>query len=135
MDQNTTNINDLPVESNPPDNRELPESQINLNRSLEIEEPPKKRVQFEEPRVEKNKLYEIKETHKVILLASLFFLLFSDLKVKSYVLNILIVILGSSLKTASGSISKIGLVFYSIVYAISLFALVNLIEFASSRLS
>jgi len=135
MDQNTTNINDLPVESNPPDNRELPESQLNVNRSREIEEPPKKKVQFEEPKVEKNKLYEIKETHKVILLASLFFLLFSDLKVKSYVLNILIVILGSSLKTASGSISKTGLVIYSIVYAVSLLMLVNLIEVASSRLS
>ena len=135
MDQNTTNINDLPVESNPPDNRELPETQLNVNRSREIEDAPVKRVQFEEPIVEKNKLYEINETHKVIILASLFFLLFSDLKVKSYILNILIVILGDSLKTASGSISKIGLVVYSIVYAISLFALVNLVDFASLKLS
>ena len=47
MDQNTTNINDLPIDSNPPDNRELPESQLNLNRSREIEEP-KKSVHFEE---------------------------------------------------------------------------------------
>jgi hypothetical protein len=135
MDQNTTNINDLPVESNPPDNRELPETQLNVNRSREIEDAPVKRVQFEEPVVEKNKLYEIKETHKVIILASLFFLLFSDLKVKSYILNILIVILGNSLKTASGGISKIGLVIYSIVYAISLFTLVNLVDFASLKLS
>lgn len=135
MDQNTTNINDLPVESNPPDNRELPETQLNVNRSREIEDAPVKRVQFEEPIVEKNKLYEIKETHKVIILASLFFLLFSDLKVKSYILNILIVILGNSLKTASGGISKIGLVIYSIVYAISLFTLVNLVDFASLKLS
>jgi hypothetical protein len=135
MDQNTTNINDLPVESNPPDNRELPETNLNVNRSREIEDVPMKRVQFEEPQVEKNKLYEIKDTHKVIILASLFFLLFSDLKVKSYILNILIVILGNSLKTASGGISKIGLVVYSIVYAISLFALVNLVDFASLKLS
>ena len=135
MDQNTTNINDLPVESNPPDNRELPEANLNVNRSREIEDAPVKRVQFEEPVVEKNKLYEIKETHKIIILASLFFLLFSDLKVKSYILNILIVILGNSLKTASGGISKIGLVVYSIVYAISLFALVNLVDFASLKLS
>ena len=135
MDQNTTNINDLPIETNPPDNRELPETNLNVNRSREIEEPPVKRVQFEEPRIEKNKLYEIKDTHKVIVLASLFFLLFSDLKVKSYILNILIVILGNSLKTSSGSISKIGLVVYSIVYAIALFTLVNLVDFASLKLS
>ena len=44
MDQNTTNINDLPVESNPPDNRELPETQLNVNRSREIEDAPVKRV-------------------------------------------------------------------------------------------
>jgi len=135
MDQNTTNINDLPVESNPPDNRELPETNLNVNRSREIEDAPMKRVHFEEPRVEKNKLSEIKETYKVIILASLFFLLFSDLKVKSYILNILIVILGNSLKTASGGISKIGLVVYSIVYGISLFALVNVVDFASLKLS
>ena len=133
MDQNTTNINDLPVDPNPPDNRELPESQINLNRSREIEEPPKKVVHFEEKKIEKKQLYEISETHKVIILASLFFLLFSDIKVKSYILNILITILGSSLKTSSGSISKIGLFIYSIVYSLSLFAIVNLIDIAVLR--
>jgi hypothetical protein len=137
MDQNTTNINDLPIDSNPPDNRELPESQLNLNRTREIE-VPKKSVHFEEKKIErgeKKQLYDIKETHKVIILASLFFLLFSDLKVKSYILNILINILGNSLKTTAGSISKIGLVVYSIVYACSLYLLVNLIDVATLKLS
>jgi len=135
MDQNTTNINDLPVDPNPPDNRDLPESQLNINRSREIEEPPKKVVHFEEKKIEKKQLYEIKESHKVIVLASLFFLLFSDVKVKSYVVNILIIFLGNSLKTSTGSISKIGLFIYTIVYALSLFALVNLIDIAVLRLA
>jgi len=135
MDQNTTNINELPIDSNPPDNRELPEAQLNMNRSREIEPREEKKVHFEEPHTEKHKLYDIKESHKIIILASLFFLLFSDLKVKSYILNILIVILGDSLKTTSGSISKIGLVVYSLVYGVALLLLVNLIDIASLQLS
>jgi hypothetical protein len=133
MDQNTTNITDLPVDPNPPDNRELPESQMNIPRTREIEDPPKKVVHFEEKKIEKKQLYEISDTHKVIILASLFFLLFSDIKVKSYILNILITILGSSLKTASGSISKIGLIMYTVVYASTLFTMVNLIDIAVLR--
>jgi hypothetical protein len=135
MDQNTTNINDLPVETNPPDNRELPESQLNVNRNREIEDPPKKVVHFQEPKIEKTQLYEVKESHKIIILASLFFLLFSDVKVKSYIVNMLIVFLGDSLKTSTGSISKIGLIVYTIVYALSLCALVNLIDIAVLRFS
>jgi hypothetical protein len=134
MDQNTTNINDLPIDSNPPENRELPENELNLNRSRVIEETPRtKKVHFEEKKIEKTQLYEIEESNKIIILASLFFLLFSDLKIKSYILNILIVILGSSLKTSTGGISKLGLVIYSIVYGVSLFILVKLIDVAISK--
>ena len=137
MDQNTTNINDLPVDNNPPEDRELPESNLNMNRSRVIEEPtpsPKK-VHFEEKKIVKTQLYEISETHKIIILASLFFLLFSDLKVKSYVLNILIIFFGNTLKTATGGISKIGLFIYSVVYGIALLAFVNVLETAIVRFS
>jgi hypothetical protein len=138
MDQNTTNINDLPIDKNPPEDRDLPESELNMNRNRMIEDTqtqiqPTKRVHFEENKIIKTQLYEIKESHKIIILASLFFLLFSDLKVKSYVMNIFIVILGNSLKTTSGGISKIGLVVYSLVYGISLFLLVNLIDSATAQ--
>ena len=137
MDQNTTNINDLPIDNNPPEDRELPESNLNMNRSRVIEEPAPapKRVHFEEKKIVKTQLYEISESHKIIILASLFFLLFSDLKVKSYVLNILIIFFGNSLKTAAGGISKMGLFVYSIVYGAALFAFVNVLESAISRFS
>jgi len=136
MDQNTTNINDLPLDNNPPEDRELPESNLNINRSRVIEEPtPPKRVHFEEKKIVKTQLYEISETHKIIILASLFFLLFSDLKVKSYVLNILIIFFGNSLKTATGGISKIGLFVYSLVYGVALLAFVNVLETAIARFS
>jgi len=141
MDQNTTNINDLPIDNNPPENRELPEHELNMNRNRMVEDSvgvPRK-VQFEENKennenkINKTQLYDIKESHKIIILASLFFLLFSDLKVKSYVLNILIVILGNSLKTGSGGISKIGLVVYSIIYGLSLFLMVKLVDGATAQ--
>lgn len=135
MDQNTTNINDLPIDSNPPDNRELPEKDLNMNMNRTIE-PLQKRVTFEPSALPaKTKLYEIKESHKIIILASLIFLLFSDLKVKSYILNILIVIFGNSLKTLSGGISKIGLVLYSIIFGITLLILISVIDLATFKLS
>ena len=134
MDQNTTNINDLPIDSNPPENRDLPEQELNINRNRMIEDTaPARKVHFEEKPINKTQLYDIKESHKIIILASLFFLLFSDLKVKAYVLNILVVILGNSLKTASGGISKFGLVVYSIIYGISLFLMVNVVDSATAK--
>ena len=138
MDQNTTNINDLPIENNPPENRDLPEKDLNQNLTRMMEQPQsQKKVSFDKIPVviEKTKLQEIKEPHKIIILATLFFLLFSDLKIKSYILNILIVMLGSSLKSSSGGISKIGLVLYSIIYGISLFILVSMVDLATKHLS
>lgn len=136
MDQNTTNINDLPLDSNPPENRDLPERDLNLNMNRTIEPPQEKRVTFEKiNKPSTNKLHEVNETNKIIILASLFFLLFSDLKIKSYILNILIGIFGSALKSTSGGISKLGLVLYSIVYGLALFILVHVLELAIGHLS
>jgi hypothetical protein len=129
MDQNTTNINELPIDSNPPDNRDLPEQTINtVNRIMEEPEQPR-RVHFNEPiKPEKTTLYDVSDTNKVIILASIFFLLFSDGKVRNYIMGILLVIFGDSLKTQSGGMSKIGLVFYSIIYGLSLFLLIFLVD-------
>lgn len=126
MDQNTTNINELPIDQNPPENRDLPEQNINsLNRRIIDEPEPEKRVHFkEQPKPSKTTLYDVSETNKVIILASIFFLLFSDGKVRNYIMGVLIVIFGDSLKTTSGGMSKIGLVFYSSVYGLSLFLLI-----------
>ena len=129
MDQNTTNINELPIDQNPPDNRDLPEQTINtVNRIIEEQEQPK-RVHFKEPSKPPNTtLYDVSDTNKVIILATIFFLLFSDGKVRNYIMDILLVIFGDSLKTQSGGMSKIGLVFYSSVYGVSLFVLIFLID-------
>ena len=131
MDQNTTNINELPIDSNPPDNRDLPENIVNnLDRTIEV---PEKHVTFDKnPPSIHNKtttsLYEISEVNKVIILATLFFLLFSDGKVRSYIMSVLIVIFGNMLKTTSGGMSKVGLIMYSSVYGLSLIVIIYLID-------
>ena len=63
MDQNTTNINDLPIENNPPENRDLPEKDLNQNLTRMMEQPQsQKKVSFDKIPVviEKTKLQEIK---------------------------------------------------------------------------
>ena len=131
MDQNTTNINELPIDPNPPENRDLPENLVqNLDRTIEV---PEKHVTFDtKPPTINNKttttLYEISDVNKVIILATLFFLLFSDGKVRSYIMSVLIVMFGNTLKTASGGMSKMGLILYSSVYGLSLVVIIYLID-------
>jgi hypothetical protein len=140
MDQYTTNINDLPIDNNPPENRELPEKDIIHNeqrRMINPNENVEKKVTFQEkhiPHIDKSTLYDLKESNKIIILASLLFLLFSDSKIKNYILNILIGIFGENLKTTSGGVSKLGLVCYSSIYGLILFITLNVIELILTKL-
>ena len=58
--ENTTNINELPIDTTPPENRQLPESQLNssmnhmIDPTVRIDEGPK-RVQFQEQTIKVNK--------------------------------------------------------------------------------
>ncbi len=141
MDVNTTNINELPIDQNPPDNRELPldiPNSNNRNMLLQEDEPSKK-VHFnnveEVEDIPKNTLYNVSDINKVIILASIIFLLFSDIKVRNFIMTFLVNIFGSSLKLQSGGISKLGLVAYSIIYGLALFILVNGIEIIIDKYS
>ncbi len=138
---NTTNINELPIDTNPPDNRDLPEQQINssmsrmIDPSIKIDDGPK-RVRFQEdPIINKRKGFELKDTHKVIILSMILFLLFSDNKVKNYIMNILEVIFGKFLKSPTGTNTKVGLVFYSIVFGLSLFLCITFIDISSIKMA
>jgi hypothetical protein len=144
--ENTTNINELPVESTPPENRNLPEGQLNssVNRMIDPNSNLRhedKHVRFQEApqnqyqNTNLNKRFEIKDTHKVIILASILFLLFSDPKVKSYVMNILEVIFGKFLKSPTGGTSKIGLAFYASVFGMILFICVSFIDLSAIKLA
>jgi hypothetical protein len=139
MDQYTTNINDLPIDNNPPENRELPENDINHNdRMINPNANVEKKVTFQEKNniahIDKSTLYDLKESNKIIILASLLFLLFSDSKIKNYILNILIGIFGENLKTTSGGVSKLGLICYSTVYGLILFITLNIIDLILTKL-
>jgi hypothetical protein len=136
--ENTTNINELPIESTPPENRNLPEGQINssMNRMIDpnatIRE--EKQVRFQEVPVHKESRFELKDTHKVIILSTILFLLFSDPKVKGYVMNILEVIFGKFLKSEKGT-TKIGLAFYASVFGTVLLLCISFIDLSSIKLA
>lgn len=143
--ENTTNINDLPVDTNAPNTYDLPENQIRNNREIDenVIIPETKRVRFEDTTKQKGVSqghnqsqgngYELKEKHKIIILAILFFVIFSDVKVRSYLVSILVVIFGDFIRIAGGGISKIGLVFYSLVYGLALLITVTLIDLSSFK--
>jgi hypothetical protein len=141
--ENTTNINELPVESTPPENRNLPEGQINSSVNRMIDPNTNLRhqdnhVRFQEPQTnsyQSVKRFELKDTHKVIILASILFLLFSDPKVKAYIMNILEVIFGKFLKLPTGGTSKIGLAFYASVFGTALLVCVSFIDLSAFKLT
>jgi hypothetical protein len=139
--ENTTNINELPADSTPPENRNLPEGEINssINRmidpnSRQIEE---RHVRFQQgPDINSNlkKNFELKDSHKIIILATILFLLFSDPKVKAYIMNILEVIFGKFLRTQTGTgTTKIGLAFYASVFGTALLLCVSFIDLSAFK--
>jgi len=142
MDQNTTNINELPIDPNPPENREIPLDMVRTIDRHIPEEQPIKKVQFDEnvenqyiPKINKQTLYELSETNKIIILSTLIFLLFNDGKVKNYIISILFVFFGEIIKTQSGGISKTGLVIYSCVFGLSLYIIMTLIDIVITKYS
>lgn len=143
--ENTTNINDLPIDTNAPNSYELPENQIRHNREIDenVLIPETKKVRFEERQIPRKDIstggsgtgYELKEKHKIIILAILFFIIFSDLKVKTYLVSILVVIFGDFIRVTGGGISKVGLGFYSLLYGIALLITVTFIDLSAFKLS
>ena len=133
--ENTTNINDLPIDNNPPSSMELPEQNIRENppmdESVYLEPEVKKRVRFS-PLPESPSA--LQEKHKIIILATLFFLLFSDSKIKQYFMTILVVIFGDALRTSTGGSSKIGQVAYALLYGTTLVLVMSFIDVSSLSL-
>jgi len=143
--ENTTNINELPMETTPPENRNLPEGQINssINRMIDPNATlrEEKHVRFQEvPQSQSQsqhaKNFTLNDNHKVIILATILFLLFSDPKVKSYIMNILEVIFGKFLRSQTGNVpTKIGLAFYATVFGTALLLCVSFIDLSSIKLA
>lgn len=141
--ENTTNINELPMETTPPENRNLPEGQINssINRMIDPNATlrEEKHVRFQEvPQESLKKNFTLNDNHKIIILATILFLLFSDPKVKSYIMNILEVIFGKFLRSQSGTgttPTKIGLAFYASVFGTALLLCVSFIDLSAIKMA
>jgi hypothetical protein len=146
----TTSLNDLPPpDINMPTSYDLPEHNIKHS-SREMDDQIQ--IQREPPRMTKpqtdediepvntitkkaiNNSSRFSDVHKVIILATIYFLLFTDIKVRTYIINILVVIFGNFLRTPLGGTSKIGWVFYSIVFGLSLYSTVSMIDLSSYSL-
>ncbi len=134
MDTHTTNITDLPID-HIPQNTEIPENippQINRMDQQVYESHQNPKVTFN-PNVESRipKDNSMKESHKMIILASLLFILFNEPLFRNYIMNILVVIFGHSLKTETGTTSKIGNVSYGIFFGLVLYGLRLVIDIPS----
>ena len=111
METHTTNIADLPID-HIPQNTELPEntihSQVRMDR--EVYEEPRQKVSFNN-NVEVRKIQEpskIRDIDKIIIVATLLFIVLNDPMIKNYIMKVLVVIFGISLKTENGITSKTG---------------------------
>jgi hypothetical protein len=140
--ENTTNINELPMDTTPPENRNLPEGELNssINRMIDpnSRQNEERHVRFQEGPSQSHlkKNFELKDSHKIIILATILFLLFSDPKVKAYIMNILEVIFGKFLRTQTGTGStKIGLAFYATVFGTALLLCVSFIDLSAFKLA
>jgi hypothetical protein len=148
--EHTTSINDLPPpDINLPVSYDLPEQTIRhsvreMDPNIPIQMPPQqlmKPISNEELKPPSNIISDtrsnndkVKDIHKVIILATIFFMLFTDLKVRTYIINILVVIFGDFLRTAGGGTSKMGWIFYSFVFGLSLFVTVSVIDISAYSL-
>ena len=160
MDIDTTSINELPVATVPHQSGESAMQQNNTTTSAHITMDPQtaqvpeyaktdKRVQFADevnkPLTDSNNIKTVDSPQKqnmdlsmdvkIITLASVIFFLFMDPKVKKYLLNILVQIFGSFLKTEHGNLTQIGILVYSMLFGIILLAIVKTIDISSFHLA
>ncbi len=155
VEPDTTNISDLPVipthqTSNEESiqNMSLSTEAIQQDNETVIErELQEKRVRFSENMVsndehpsnaiipEKTYDWVLTLEHKIILLATFAFFVFMDPKFKKYILNILVQVFGSFLKTETGLMSKLGMFVYALFYGLLLLTCVSFIDFTSFHLA
>ncbi len=153
VEPDTTNISDLPImptqqTSNDETMQNMPLSTGTIQQDSETiieKELQEKRVRFSEnmeeessyhaPPMEKSYEWILSLEHKIILLATFAFFVFMDPKFKKYILNILVQIFGSFLRTETGLMSKLGMFVYALFYGLLLFVCVSFIDFTSFHLA
>lgn len=134
METHTTNINDLPIDNEESD-YELPEqhlkSSIKHVIDPEIKQYKKEEVRFNNVEIRTIKDKKLRDIDKMILIATLLFIVFNEPFVKNYLLNILTVIFGTFIKNPNGTTSKYGLVLYGLFYGLFIYVLTLIIDIPS----
>ena len=157
MDIDTTSINELPILSNNPSNSNTEQmeqmQQTTQNIVIDKDSVPdvkeQKHVRFSDeptiPRDSKQKndvqskptemSYELGIQTKICILATLIFFLLMDPKIKKYVLNILVQVFGSFLKTEHGNMTQIGILVYALFFFAVLMVITKSIDISSFHLA
>ena len=153
MDGDTTSINELPIiTSLPPNDANEEMEKINLTternmidrETLNIaQEKNEKRVHFEDEvskseekeTIQPEQKYDLSIQFKIIILATLLFFFFMDPKIKKYLLNILVQVFGSFLKTEHNNMSQIGMLFYTLFYGLIMTIIVKTVDISSFHLA
>jgi|TARA_B110000483_G_scaffold102300_1_gene125069 hypothetical protein len=135
METHTTNINELPVDYEQSTN-ELPEQQLksSLKHVIdpEIKQLKKENVTFNENiEIKTIKNNKTKDTDKMIILATLLFIMFNEPFIKNYIMNILVVIIGSYIRNSNGTTNKYGVIIYGLFYGILLYTITFFIDIPS----
>ncbi len=152
MDIDTTNINELPIIPNMPSNNQMEDiekmniSSDNVMIDKEVDlAPNKKSVTFQDMVPEENNMnydneikeekYDLSLSMKIVILATLLFFFFMDPKIKKYLLNILVQIFGSYLKTDYGNFTQLGILIYSLFFGFVLTLILKSIDISSFHLA
>ena len=115
---------------------ELPEQQLksSLKHVIdpEIKQLKKENVTFNENiEIKTIKNNKTKDTDKMIILATLLFIMFNEPFIKNYIMNILVVIIGSYIRNSNGTTNKYGVIIYGLFYGILLYTITFFIDIPS----
>jgi hypothetical protein len=132
METHTTSIGDLPIDNEMSDSS-FPENTLRSAQSHVIDpNVHQERVQFENnpTHIESPiKSRDLTDIHKMIILATIMFILFNEQFIKDYLVNILTVILGKYFKEDKFGSVIYGLLFGLVMYVITLVVDISSIDF------
>lgn len=154
MEIDTTSINELPIANTQPQSGEDSINQANLNQEhivldnqsnqLPQHAVSEKKVRFQDAEIQpqkntteniKNPNLDINLDTKIVLLSTILFFLMFDPKVKKYLMNILVQIFGSFIKTEHGNFTQIGILIYALFFGSTLLSIVKTVDISSFHLS
>ena len=160
--EHSTSINELPIDnaqipdgsndSNAPENNRGANTTSNIqldpsiipNNATDYGASMEKQVHIRE---DKNRIHQfskndtVEETFvlsddmKIIILSTIIFFIFYDVKVRNYIMNVLCQVFGSFLKTDLGNISRIGTIFYSLTFGLTILMIVKVVDIKKLNLN